>query len=132
MKPLVRHHGHRAPSPGSRPAPRSLRVPGDGVAVTVMTNYGFHQAMERESISVATTPVGDRNVLAELIRRGWALGGGSSATSSTPDSCPRVNAIASALLTMEVLAGRDLAGARRDAEAAPAARERARRGPRCA
>ena len=54
------------------------RLPGDGVAVTVMTNYGFHQAMEREGISVATTPVGDRNVLVELLRRGWALGGEQS------------------------------------------------------
>ena len=35
------------------------RLAGDGVAVTVMTNYGFHQAMERAGISVATTPVGD-------------------------------------------------------------------------
>ena len=35
-----------------------------GVAVTVMTNYGFHQAMEEAGIEVATTPVGDRHVLA--------------------------------------------------------------------
>ena len=54
------------------------RLPGDGVAVTVMTNYGFHQAMEEAGIEVATTPVGDRHVLAELLQRGWALGGEQS------------------------------------------------------
>ena len=54
------------------------RLPGDGVAVTVMTNFGFHQAMKDAGIEVATTPVGDRHVLAELLRRGWALGGEQS------------------------------------------------------
>ena len=49
-----------------------------GVAVTVMSNYGFHRAMAEAGIEVATTPVGDRNVAAELERRGWALGGEQS------------------------------------------------------
>ena len=49
-----------------------------GVAVTVMSNYGFHQAMEAAGIEVATTPVGDRSVSAELERRGWSLGGEQS------------------------------------------------------
>ena len=42
------------------------RLPGDGVAVTVMTNYGFHAAMRDAGIEVATTQVGDRYVLEEL------------------------------------------------------------------
>ena len=54
------------------------RLPGDGVAVTVMTNYGFHAAMARPGIEVATTPVGDRYVLEALRERGWALGGEQS------------------------------------------------------
>src|SRR5205085_6861494 len=49
-------------------------LPGDGVAVTVMTNYGFHTAMAAAGVEVATTPVGDRYVLDELRRRRWALG----------------------------------------------------------
>src|SRR4051795_5655729 len=36
------------------------RLSGGGVAVTVMTNYGFHTAMEAAGVDVATTPVGDR------------------------------------------------------------------------
>ena len=65
------------------------RLAGDGVAVTVMTNYGFHRAMEDAGIEVATTNVGDRYVLAELVRRGWTWGESSRATSSTRVSSPR-------------------------------------------
>jgi phosphoglucosamine mutase len=86
------------------------RLAGDGVAVTVMTNYGFHQAMERAGIEVATTPVGDRNVLVELIRRGWALGGEQSGHIIDTNFVPAGDGIASALLTMEALRGGDLAG----------------------
>ena len=57
---------------------REGRLPGDGVAVTVMTNYGFHAAMAAAGIEVAITAVGDRYVLDELRRRGWALGGEQS------------------------------------------------------
>jgi len=86
------------------------RLAGDGVAVTVMTNYGFHQAMEGAGISVATTPVGDRNVLVELLRRGWTLGGEQSGHIIDTNFVPAGDGIASALLTMEALGGGDLAG----------------------
>ena len=85
------------------------QLPGDGVAVTVMTNFGFHQAMERAGIEVATTAVGDRSVLVELLRRGWALGGEQSGHVIDTNFVPAGDGIASALLTMEALAGRDLA-----------------------
>ena len=51
---------------------------GDGVAVTVMTNYGFHSAMERGGHERGDTSVGDRYVLEALRARGWALGGEQS------------------------------------------------------
>src|SRR5207245_164674 len=57
---------------------RQGRLTGDGVVVTVMTNYGFHRAMEQAGVSVATTSVGDRYVLEELRARGWTLGGEQS------------------------------------------------------
>jgi phosphoglucosamine mutase len=82
---------------------------GNGVAVTVMTNYGFHQAMEGAGISVATTPVGDRNVLVELLRRGWTLGGEQSGHIIDTNFVPAGDGIASALLTMEALGDGDLA-----------------------
>jgi phosphoglucosamine mutase len=85
------------------------RLPGDGVAVTVMTNYGFHTAMRDAGIEVATTPVGDRHVLAELLRRGWALGGEQSGHIIDTAFVPSGDGIAAALLVLEALAGGDLA-----------------------
>lgn len=51
---------------------------GTGVAVTVMTNLGFHQAMASAGIGVATTAVGDRHIVAALEANGWSLGGEQS------------------------------------------------------
>jgi phosphoglucosamine mutase len=81
------------------------RLPGNGVAVTVMTNYGFHQSMAAAGIEVATTPVGDRYVLDELRRRGWALGGEQSGHIIELGFGPSGDGIASALLTLEALRG---------------------------
>jgi len=86
------------------------RLPGDGVVVTVMTNYGFHTAMADAGIEVATTKVGDRYVLEELRERGWGLGGEQSGHIIDASFVPSGDGIASALLTLEALAGRDLAG----------------------
>jgi phosphoglucosamine mutase len=83
-----------------------------GVAVTVMTNYGFHRAMEEAGIEVATTDVGDRHVLAELRRRDWGLGGEQSGHIISMDYTPTGDGIAAALLTMRALGGEDLAAAR--------------------
>jgi phosphoglucosamine mutase len=91
------------------------RLTGGGVAVTVMTNYGFHAAMEAAGIEVATTAVGDRYVLDELRRRGWSLGGEQSGHIIELGFGPSGDGIASALLALEALGDRDLA--RRDAMA---------------
>ncbi len=75
--------------------------------MTVMTNYGFHQAMADAGITVATTAVGDRYVLDELRKRGWALGGEQSGHIIDLAFAPSGDGIASALLAMEALgAGR--------------------------
>jgi phosphoglucosamine mutase len=85
------------------------RLPGNGVAVTVMTNYGFHQAMREHGVEVATTPVGDRHVLAVLLQRGWALGGEQSGHLIDTGFVPAGDGTAAALLVLEALAGGDLA-----------------------
>jgi phosphoglucosamine mutase len=82
---------------------------GGGVAVTVMTNYGFHSAMAAAGVEVATTAVGDRYVLECLRERGWALGGEQSGHIIDMGFVPSGDGIASALLTLEALAGADLA-----------------------
>lgn len=84
-----------------------LGVP--GVAVTVMTNYGFHTGMRAAGIEVATTPVGDRYVLEELRRRGWTLGGEQSGHVIECGFVPSGDGIAAALLCLESLKGGDLA-----------------------
>jgi phosphoglucosamine mutase len=84
------------------------RLTGNGVAVTVMTNYGFHAAMATAGVEVATTAVGDRYVLDELRRRGWALGGEQSGHIIDLGFGPSGDGIASALLTLEALGARDL------------------------
>jgi phosphoglucosamine mutase len=83
-------------------------LPGDGVVVTVMTNYGFHTAMAAAGIGVATTAVGDRYVLDELRRRDWVLGGEQSGHIIDLAFGPSGDGIASALLTLEALGDRDL------------------------
>jgi len=85
------------------------RLAGGGVAVTVMTNYGFHTAMQAAGVEVATTPVGDRYVLEALRERGWALGGEQSGHIIDMDFVPSGDGIAAALLTLESLEGGDLA-----------------------
>jgi phosphoglucosamine mutase len=85
------------------------RLSGDGVAVTVMTNYGFHQAMAEHGIEVATTPVGDRHVLSELLLRRWALGGEQSGHIIDTGFVPAGDGTAAALLALEALGDRDLA-----------------------
>ncbi len=88
---------------------RHGRLAGNGVAVTVMTNYGFHTAMAAAGIEVATTGVGDRYVLEALRERGWALGGEQSGHIIELGFAPSGDGIASALLTLEALEGGDLA-----------------------
>jgi phosphoglucosamine mutase len=88
-------------------AARHLGV--EGVAVTVMTNYGFSQAMEEAGIEVAVTRVGDRYVLEDLRKRGWRLGGEQSGHIIDLGFAPSGDGIAAALLTMEALNGADLA-----------------------
>jgi phosphoglucosamine mutase len=65
--------------------------------------------MAEVGIEVATTPVGDRHVMAELVRRGWALGGEQSGHIIDTGFVPSGDGIAAALLALEALAGRDLA-----------------------
>jgi len=85
------------------------RLAGNGVAVTVMTNYGFHRAMEAAGVEVATTAVGDRNVLLELVRRGWALGGEQSGHIIDTGFVASGDGVAAALLALEALGGSEMA-----------------------
>ena len=108
---------------------RTGRLTGGGVAVTVMTNYGFHAAMRDAEIEVAATKVGDRYVLEALRERGWMLGGEQSGHIIDMGFNRSGDGIASALLALEALDGA-AQRARRDGQAAAAARQCPRARPR--
>ena len=84
---------------------------GGGVAVTVMSNYGFHQAMDAAGVEVEVTKVGDRHVLEALRKTGWVLGGEQSGHIISTDYAPTGDGIAAALMLLGSLDGRDLAEA---------------------
>jgi phosphoglucosamine mutase len=86
-------------------------LPG-GVAVTVMTNYGFHTAMRDAGIEVATTKVGDRFVIEELVERGWTIGGEQSGHIIWTDFAATGDGLAAALLVTRALGDRKLAEVR--------------------
>jgi len=86
-------------------------LPG-GAAVTVMSNYGFHQAMESAGIEVATTKVGDRFVIEALIERGWTIGGEQSGHIIWTDFAATGDGLAAALLVMRALGAGHLIEAR--------------------
>ena len=83
-----------------------------GVAVTVMTNYGFHKAMEAAGIELEVTDVGDKHVAAALREREWTLGGEQSGHLIWSDYAPTGDGIAATLLVLGALGERPLADAR--------------------
>lgn len=46
-----------------------------GVVGTVMSNIGFERAMSELDVDFTRVPVGDRHIIAELVKRKWNLGG---------------------------------------------------------
>jgi phosphoglucosamine mutase len=83
----------------------------DQVAVTVMTNLGFHRLAEQQRIDVITTPVGDRYVLEALRERGALLGGEQSGHIIYLKDHVTGDGLAAGLLLCAALGGRSLAEA---------------------
>ena len=57
---------------------RRGKLTGDVVVATVMSNLGLERALESRGIHMVRTPVGDKYVLEEMLRRGAVLGGEQS------------------------------------------------------
>ena len=83
----------------------------DVVAVTTMTNLGFHRLMGERGICVVTTDVGDRYVLEALRREGGLLGGEQSGHIIYLRGHVTGDGLAAALLLCGALHGRTLAEA---------------------
>ncbi len=84
------------------------KLRGDTVVTTVMTNLGFHLAMEREGIEVLVTPVGDRYVVAEMVRGDYLLGGEQSGHIINRDISTTGDGLATALLLLQALREMDV------------------------
>ena len=89
----------------------ALHLGVDVVAVTVMTNLGFHRLMDEHGIRVVTTDVGDRYVLEALHRERAILGGEQSGHIICLDGHVTGDGLAAALLLCRALEGRTLAEA---------------------
>jgi len=102
------------------------------VAVTTMTNLGFHRLMAERGIRVVTTDVGDRYVLEALYREGGILGGEQSGHVICLRDHVTGDGLAAALLLCGALHGRPLSQAAAVMEPYPQARRnlpRSGRGP---
>ncbi|HKI91742.1 MAG TPA: phosphoglucosamine mutase [Gaiellaceae bacterium] len=89
----------------------ALHLAVDAVAVTTMTNLGFHRLMAEHGIRVLTTDVGDRYVLEALRREGAVLGGEQSGHVIYLDGHVTGDGLVAALLLCGALGGRTLAEA---------------------
>jgi len=83
----------------------------DGVAVTTMTNLGFHRLMEERGIRVVVTDVGDRYVLEALRSEGMLLGGEQSGHLIWLDGHVTGDGLVAGLLLCRALDGRRLSEA---------------------
>jgi phosphoglucosamine mutase len=83
----------------------------DGVAVTTMTNLGFHRLMEERGIRVVVTDVGDRYVLEGLRDEGLLLGGEQSGHVIWLDGHVTGDGLVAGLLLCRSLGGRPLSEA---------------------
>jgi phosphoglucosamine mutase len=89
----------------------ALHLGVDTVAVTSMTNLGFHRLMGERGIRVVTTDVGDRYVLEALARERGVLGGEQSGHLIYLREHGTGDGLVAALLLCRALAGRPLSEA---------------------
>jgi len=73
------------------------------VVTTVMTNLGFHHAMEGLGIDVMTTPVGDRYVLETMRQHDLNLGGEQSGHLIDLDHATTGDGVLAALRILEII-----------------------------
>jgi phosphoglucosamine mutase len=97
------------------------RLPRDTIVATVMSNIGLEIALRRHGISLVRTPVGDKYVMDELLRGGYALGGEQSGHVILTEHLPTGDGLATALAVLRAMAetGKELAELTADLETFP-------------
>jgi len=78
---------------------------GNAMVTTVMTNLGFHRAMEREGIKVHIAQVGDRYVLEKMLQEDICLGGEQSGHIIFGDHATTGDGLLTAIKLMEAVVG---------------------------
>ena len=86
------------------------RLKGDAVVATVMSNIGLELALRESGIELVRTPVGDKYVMEEMLKRDLAIGGEQSGHIIFSDHLFTGDGIATALNVLRVMAdtGREL------------------------
>ncbi len=94
---------------------RDRLPPGTGVVGTLMSNLGLELALKERGIPFTRARVGDRYVMAELLERGWVLGGENSGHIVCRQHTTTGDGVIAALQVLLALrrSGRSLAEARR-------------------
>jgi phosphoglucosamine mutase len=73
------------------------------VVLTIMSNLGIISSLNDNGIKVITTTVGDKYVLAELIKNNYSIGGENSGHLIMLDYLPTGDGILSAIMLLNVL-----------------------------
>lgn len=82
-------------------------LPGNVIISTVMSNLGLEKALAQDGIEMPRTPVGDKYVLEEMLRRGAALGGEQSGHVIFREFATTGDGMLTALRLMETCARRN-------------------------
>jgi phosphoglucosamine mutase len=86
------------------------KLPGPAVVATVMSNIGLEIALRDRGIEMIRTAVGDKYVMEEMVKRGFALGGEQSGHVIFSDHLFTGDGLATALNVLRIMAdtGKDL------------------------
>ena len=87
------------------------QLPGDTVVATVMSNLGLELALKARGIALVRTAVGDKYVMEEMLKNGYAIGGEQSGHVICAEHLFTGDGVATALLVLRAMAesGRELA-----------------------
>lgn len=82
---------------------RAGHLKGDVVVATVMSNLGLQKAFEAYGIEMVRTPVGDKYVLEEMLKRGAVLGGEQSGHVIFAEYATTGDGLLTALKVLEIM-----------------------------
>ncbi len=82
---------------------RTGHLKGDVVVATVMSNLGLQKAFEAYGIEMLRTPVGDKYVLEEMLKRGAVLGGEQSGHVIFSEYATTGDGLLTALRVLEIM-----------------------------